>query len=81
MRSPGDYVRTCKEFKAVFDLDFRKYVDVDFFGFGMVAVDIVRFGDWLEEERYNGDMGELSIKEAVEAQFGKRGLILIQDLM
>lgn len=81
MRQYDDYSRTCKEFKAIFGLDFRKYVDRFFYRFGAVCVDIVKFGDWLKATFYNGDMGNISIKEAVEAQFGERGLTLIEELM
>lgn len=79
MRKPVDYVSTCKEFKEVFGLDFREYVDTEFLILGELAVDIVRFGDWIDSK--HGIKDGTSIKEATQAFYGERGLKLITDLM
>lgn len=81
MREPADYVRTCHEFKDVFGLDFRKFVFQEFLLLQLVAVDVIKFGDWIEAKHYNGYMDGVSIEEAVSIHYGERGQKLIKDLM
>lgn len=81
MRKPTDYVRTCNEFKDVFGQDFRRFVLTEFLLLQVVAIDIIKFGDWIEAKFYNGYMDGVSIKETVSKHYGERGLKLIEDLM
>lgn len=80
MRPSIEYIKTCKEFKELFGLDFRKFADTLMFIFGQVTLDVVKLDDYLVKKfHYNED--EMSMSDFITAHFGEKANNLIKELL
>lgn len=73
------------EFKQIFGLDLRQFLDNDMLLFGEACIDIIKLDEYMldtyPEYREAYDNNDMSLSDYIEQKFGARANVIIERLL